>query len=389
MKNIKKNNPNIILISDFDLSRMHGAVVRIMAFVYNCKERGIQVTIVAPKPSKTELMLDLKGIELSYISIKQKEKSIINTLIKARALIKRARELQDKNSIFLIETSILGGYFAISGFVEYILDVHGIVFSEVSYSDYPNRIQKMFCSKSTEFLEKIAVKRAKKVIVVSNSMKKYIADKWKKAANEIIVIPNGYFDSIVSNITKSKIKEKKGMITFVGLLSKWANIEKIIRVADILKNEKATFYIVGDDPDNYRQKLEYLVHSLGLTNVVFTGSVPLQEAYKIIARSDIVIFPFPRLICTEVACPIKVLEYIAFGKPMVLDEVSDISRYLKEKDAALICNPNSDTEFAENIRLLLKDEKLRKRIGSNAKNISKEFSWEIQGYKLVEILKNM
>jgi glycosyltransferase involved in cell wall biosynthesis len=270
MKYTPTNHLNIVIIADVDLSRFGGDTGRIMAFASELKNNGMDVTIVAPKPINNGIMIDSHDINLAYIAVKQRGGSIINLFKRTRALIKKAKELQKENTIFLIEMSPLGGYFAIAGFSGYVLDVHGIAFDEISYATLPWYIPKNFYRRYIAFLEKVAVKRAAKVITVSEAMAAFIANEWKVQKDKISIIPNGYFASQVANVTEKRINDSKGMVTFVGLLAKWASVDKIIRVASLLKNEKATFYIVGDGPQNYRQELEELVHSYGLTNVVFT-----------------------------------------------------------------------------------------------------------------------
>ena len=385
MKNTPTNHLNIVIIADVDLSRFSGDTGRIMAFASELKNNGMEITIVAPKPINNEMMIDSHDINFAYIAVKQRGGSIINLFKRTQALIKKAKELQKENTIFLIEMSPVGGYFAITGFSGYVLDVHGIVFDEIDYASLPWYIHKILYRKYMYFLEKVAVQKAAKVITVSKAMAEFITNEWKIPKDKISIIPNGYFTSQVANITEKRVGESKGMVTFVGVLAKWASIDKIIRAANILKNEEATFYIVGDDPYNYRQELEELSRSYGLTNVVFTGSVPLEKAYEMVARSEVVLSPLEKALSKIVCCPIKVLEYMAFGKAMVLDEVSDLSKYLKEKDAALVCDPDNEEEFAENIRLLLKNSKLRKRIGDNAKRLAEDFPWEKQGQKLAKV----
>jgi len=235
-------------------------------------------------------------------------------------------------------------------------------------------------------LEKIAAKRARKVIAVSDSMANFIKLKWGIDETKIEVIPNGYFESQVSTIFDKHLMEEKGLITFVGALSRWANIEKIIYAANYLRNEMAYFLIIGGGPSDYMKELKEHANELKLNNIKFMGSVPLNEAYEMIAKSEILLLPFPKSLCTYVANPIKVLEYMAFGKAMVLDGVSDIANFLNENNAALVCDYKNEMEFAENIRRLLRNSELRKEIGSNANILSKDFSWAMQGRRLAKLL---
>ena len=383
---MKNANTHVIIVADMDLSRLSGDVVRTVAFATELKKKFDNVTIISSKPTKDEIV-NLNGINRIYTSVKNEGGSIPNIFKRTYALINKAKELKCDDSIFLIETSPLGGYFSLFGFSNYVLDVHGIHFSEIDYAAPPWYISKRLYKKFIKFLEKRAINNAVKVNTVSKSMSNFIHIEFNVPKDKIELIPNGFFDYKVRNTNRKKIAESRGLVTFVGNLAKWANVDKIIQVANILKGEKVMFYIVGDGI--YRQGLERLMKKYKLDNVVLTGHIPLDEAYEIIAQSEIMLLPFPKDICTEVACPIKVLEYMAFGKAMVIDEVDDISRLLKKKNAALVCDPFSNEDFAEKVRFLLNNDKIREEIGYNAQVISKEFSWENQGQKLVEVLENI
>ena len=74
-------------------------------------------------------------------------------------------------------------------------------------------------------------------------------------------------------------KETKEIISFIGLLAKWANVDKVINAANALKKEDVSFYIVGNGPD--RGRLEQMVKEYDLNNITFTGFVPIDNAYEI------------------------------------------------------------------------------------------------------------
>jgi glycosyltransferase involved in cell wall biosynthesis len=54
-------------------------------------------------------------------------------------------------------------------------------------------------------------------------------------------------------------------------------------------------------------------------------------------------------------------------------------------DAALVSDPSKPEEFVENVRRLLNDEGLRKRLGMRARKLAENFTWEKQGEKLVRL----
>jgi len=382
-----KKKLSVIIAADIDVSKFAGDTGRTLAFASELKKQNCDVTLVVPVPKKNEMMIRLSDIRIEYVPIKRQDRSILNILLRRHLIIKRVKQL-NKNSILLIETSVLGGHFALAGVSNYIVDVHGIAFDEVNFANLPWFLPKHIYRLYIYLLEKIAVRKSARVIAVSKTMAHFISNEWKIPENKVTVIPNGYFSSRLNAVLKKGIQEEKGTVTFVGYLTKWGMIDKIIRTAIKLKNEVKKFYIVGEGTEEYLQYLKNLVRESEIDNIVFTGKVPLERAYEIIAQSEILLLPFPRSICTEVACPIKVIEYMAFGKAMVLDNVGDLPKLLEKKNAALVSNPNDETDFIDKIKILLENEYIRKQIGYNAKKIASNFTWEHQTKKLLKILEN-
>lgn len=385
MRKSTSEHRKILIVADIDISRNSGDTCRTLAFASNLAEDGFTITLLIPKPKSDVYMINCNNIKLEFITQSQRESSFLNLLRRRIALIKNAKRLKD-NNIIIIETSVLGGYFALFGFSDYILDMHGLSFDEIQFVKLPWYLPNIIWQKITYFLELLSVKKSSKIIVVSNSMLNFITNKWNINANKIEVIHNGYFDNEIEEINNMKLMKEKGMVTFVGVLARWANIEKILFAAKHIEN--ANFYIVGPIQKNYQQELAKIIKEAKIKNVIFTGSVPLKKAYELIAKSEIVLLPFPRSLCTEVAWPIKITEYMALKKPIIIDNVGDISDILREKNAALICDPNNWKEFLMNIKILLHNDKLKEQISHNSKILAKEYSWKNNCKKLINLLKN-
>lgn len=377
------------MVADIDIGRFGGDTVRTLAFATYLSENGVEVKLVVPKPSKDIPIIDCSKLELHIVDVTQKNKSFLNLVRRRRALIKEVKLLKNDASVLLIETSVLGGYFAISGFSGYILDVHGIAFDEVKYAKFPWYAPKFIYTKFINAIEIIAVKRAAKVVSVSQSMSDFIHSNWGKASTDIAIIPNGYFEPLVSKVRENCTLEETGMVSFVGLLVSWANIDKIIDCAYDLRNEKIKFYIIGGGDNLYISKLKERASNLGLENVVFTGSLPIEKAYDMICKSQVLLLPFPKSLCTEVANPIKVLEYMAFGKAMVMDEVCDLSKELKNRNAAIVTDQTNNAEFTRGIKELIDNEELRTKLGKNAESMSHNFPWGVQGKKLYDLIQSV
>lgn len=376
---------NVVIAADIDVSRPFGDTGRTLAFATGLQARGYQVALIAPPPKEPETMIATDGLRLEFIPVKQVRGSLYNMACRMWSLVQRAKKLCRKNNaILMVETSQLGGYFALLGAKDYILDMHGINFDEVAYARLPWYIPRKAYARFVKYVEKKGLMSASRVIAVSLAMADFLKNKLHVDPAKISIIPNGYFAAALDKIVNMGCQEEDGAVIFVGLLEKWAAVDKVMRAADVLRDEKATFYIVGDGP--HREELEMMKEQLALDNVIFTGKVPLHEAYAMIARSEIALLPFPKTIATEVACPIKVIEYMALGKAMIIDDVSDLSHLLKDHEAALMGDPDREQEFVGNIKLLLYGPEMRKRIGDRARALAENYSWDLQVEKLHKIL---
>lgn len=378
----------VLLVSEADLSKPVGKTMKITALASELANNGIDVILMVPDFGSIEPgVATSPNLELHLVRSKGKMGTLTAMVSRCWGLIKETKNRlrKEHNTLLQIEGTVLGGYFALAGFSDYVLNADGLSFAEALYGGLPWFVPPKLYSRYLKWLERLSARRASKVIAISQTLKDYFTKNFGVPEAKIEVVRNGYFESKISRL--EPVEEIEGMVSFIGLLARWAKVDKVIRAADALKNERATFYIVGDGPS--RSELEKIAESHNLSNVVFTGYVPIDEAYKIIAQSEVVLSPMDDSLSKTISCPIKQIEYMALGKAMVIDGVGEISALLKNNNAALVCNPHDENEFVEGIRRLIHDKELRRNISSQASRLSQDFTWGKQGKKLVEILNKV
>lgn len=373
---------NICIVADVDLSKPHGNTIKVVSTAVELNKHGHNVCVVATKHSEAKQIKEADSIETH--AIPPIGGSVAKTLRRNLMLVSKGKEIKRQtNSILHIETSPLGGYFALAGVSNYVLGVHGIYFDELRFARLPRYLPLGLYQKLTYFQEKLAVRRASRIVAVSTPMKEFIVKEWNVPPAKVEVVHNGYFASKVEKL--GGVPVKRGMISFVGVIARWAVVDKIVEAAYALRHRDISFYIVGDGQD--RGKIEEMVKKYDLKNVIMTGVVPIDKSYEIMSSSEILLAPFPRTLALEVASPIKLMEYMALGKPMVVDDVGEIPSILKKNDAALVSDPLDQKDFTRKIEQLLDDEELKHKISSNAKKLSSDFSWEKQGERLSNIYR--
>jgi len=382
LEEVFKISKTICIAHGGDVSEPSGGTNRVIAFATALRDAGFDVHLIVPSP-KRRFSSDLQNIRIHTVPIKAG--GVKDQPIRALLISLKAKRIAEKNNAILqIEHSTLAGFATLIGCSDFVLDMHDLAFMSPLYGNLPfaKVVQKFIY-----MIEKRAVTKAFKIIVVSNPMKEFIIKEWDISEDKIVVIPNGYFESKIKGLEKNDRVIDEHMIVRLGTLFRHLDVENVINLAKSLTDENIKIYLIGDG--ELRPYLEERIRRENLRNIVITGWLPYEEAIRLTAKAKLVFLTIKRSLTTEMACPIKILDYAALGKPMVLSDVSELSKTFKENQAALVSNPENPDAFIENVRVLLENENLRKRISSNAKKLVKDFTWEKQGEKLVKMMERL
>lgn len=371
----------VCIVHGSDLSIPNGATDRVIAFVNGLVNADYDIHLVVPKPKDT-LPDDVEGVYVHTIN--SMERGVTNQITRATQLSLKAKKVANNtNALLQIEHSTLAGFASILGCSDFILDMHDLCYTDPLYLNLPFSRYVQRCIYN---IEEYAVKNASKIIVVSEPMKKFIIGEWDVPEDRVEVIPSGFFASKISDsISQSRVDPN--VISRVGSLFVHLDIDAIVALADSLQGTDVKIHLVGGGVAE--DKLNVKIKSHNLENVVIRGWVPHNEALRIMQSSLLTFESISNTMTTRLASPIKILNYAALGKPIVLSDVSELSEVFKENDAALVSDPSDIDQFVENVHLLLDDANLRNRLGNNALNLVYGYSWEKQGEKLAKILDDM
>lgn len=123
-------------------------------------------------------------------------------------------------------------------------------------------------------------------------------------------------------------------------------------------------HFIGDG--RYRKPIESFIRRENLTeNVFFHGFTSVDEYYRILAESDILLAPS----CTtkdgdtEGGAPVVVIEAQAAGKPVVSTLHCDIPEVVLHKKTGLLCSEHDTDALASNLIKLIKSSSLREDLG--------------------------
>lgn len=181
--------------------------------------------------------------------------------------------------------------------------------------------------------------------------------------------------------------EKKNIILYLGQLHGGQYVNIFIEAANLvlLEHPDTVFLIIGQ---GYRlNQLRELVARLGIEgSIIFTGSIPHSLVPGYIATSDICVACFENNELTVCKSPLKVVEYLASGKPIVASSVGEIPNMVG--DAGLLVEPGNHRLLAEAIVNLIRDPQLRQKMAFAARQRAEiRYNWEKTSKNLLAAYK--
>ena len=157
----------------------------------------------------------------------------------------------------------------------------------------------------------------------------------------------------------------------------------VSRVVEVLKRvqkrvPEARLLVVGKGFSGEEEELLELARKAGLTNAVeYVGFVEPETLPAYFAQADVAIYPFDDTLVNRTKCPVKLLELLAAGVPVVAEAVGQNREYICHTETGWLVPPGDVDSFAEAVTRLLEDAQLRERLGqAAARDVRERFAWE-------------
>jgi glycosyltransferase involved in cell wall biosynthesis len=228
---------------------------------------------------------------------------------------------------------------------------------------------------------KRALKKARKIITVSDFTRKEVLEYYKEAKKEkISVVYNGFNDDLYREIDDQKkisiISEKYGLdfpfFLYVGRLEKKKNIHRLIEAFSLLKEDnediEEKLVLVGSAGLAY-DEIKYMIKGLDLEDqVISLGWVEEEDLPYIFNKAEAFIFP-----SLYEGFGIPVLQAMASGLPVLSSDLE----VLKEVsgDSVLFFNRLDPVDLASKMKKIIKDDNLKEKLKFKGLRKSETFSW--------------
>lgn len=178
------------------------------------------------------------------------------------------------------------------------------------------------------------------------------------------------------------------VLLYLGSLHPWKGVEILIRTMQYVTG--AILKIAGGIATRIAE-LRSLAEQLNVDGrVEFMGPIDPIKRFEVIAAADICLLPSSdSSIGSRFTSPLKLFEYLAMSKPIVASDLPALREILQHNETALLTAVGDERKFAESINLLLADPGLRARLGANAKEISRRYSWQARAKGILGFIQQL
>jgi glycosyltransferase involved in cell wall biosynthesis len=184
------------------------------------------------------------------------------------------------------------------------------------------------------------------------------------------------------------------VILYIGTLADWQGLEMLVAALPaVLAAQPVHLRIVGRGRSRQRKVLARQIRKMGLeAHVSVEPAVPHHCVPELLAASDVCVAPLAlndRNV-TQGCCPIKVIESMAAGRPLVAANLPVVRELAREDVDALLFAPGDSADLARQILRVLTDRELAERLAANAATRAHmEFTWHAAQKRLIRVYERV
>jgi glycosyltransferase involved in cell wall biosynthesis len=351
--NYRKDVPVIFIVIDGGPAR----VERITKMATSLKQCGVDVRVVYPEG--TEALTDYETIRLSRLRLPYLSKlsfylHLFLFLVWSKPRLVHFVNYPDYAMVAICLAKYLGRFKVV-----YDRRSH---WSEILTHTNPR--SKWLAS----IIETVAEQLSDGISVVVPAFKEDLS----KQTGKVVVVPNGVDLEV---FRPEPVSSSIPTVTCVGALTESEGARVFIEAASIVKGRlgQVDFVWVGSGSEDAAYKA--LSAQLG-AGVRFTGWVRHSDVSKYINRSDVCISAVLPWRSADVAFPVKLFEYSACVKPVVVSSTTGHLQLIADGVNGLVYQSGNASDLADKVVMLLRDPALRERLAKQGRKLAEKYSWD-------------
>ena len=243
-----------------------------------------------------------------------------------------------------------------------------------------------------EYTIRLAVKRAKKILVPSNFTKKKLVKTFELPANKVNVtyeaaddvfvdageqgIPEGKINQVLSNYGVHK-----PFIIYVGAAFPYKNLNTLLSALLLLPEKIRLVY--SSSRNAFVERLVEKAKELEVAHrLITTGFVPNEELAVLYKQAECLVFP-----SLSEGFGLPGLEAMASGCPVVCADIAVFKEVYA--DAAIYFDPKKAKDISDKIESVVKSDKLKNQMRKKGFEQAKKYSWRKMAGETLAVYKEI
>lgn len=244
--------------------------------------------------------------------------------------------------------------------------------------------------KVLKFIEKKMYHHATKIVVVTDSFKKYLINQHNIEEAKIGVFKNGINLKLIKSLSINdvdKLKQKLGLtdkiiISYIGTHGLAHALKFILSSIQKIKNSNIHFLFIGDGAE--KKKLLAYSKSLKVKNFTFLNSMPKQDVLNYISISDYSLVNLKKSDEFLNVIPSKIFENIALYKPVLLGVEGEAKQLIEYYDVGFSFVPENTESFINAIDKIQKID--LHKFKKNCNKMVQDFDRDLIAEKMINFI---
>ena len=269
-----------------------------------------------------------------------------------------------------------------------LFEVNGLPSIELKYH-YPAVAEDRELMDKLRAQEDACLEAADLVVTPSAVTAAYLASRGV-ATERLRVIPNGVELEVFAHAPPEPLDAARPLrLLYAGTFTAWQGVDAAVEALALVRRERpATLTLVGPARARQARELLELAHRLGVAeHVALREPVSQAELAALHHAHDAVLAPLvPNdRNATQGACPLKILEAMAAGTPVIASDLPIVREVAEGGVHALLVRPHSGKAIKDALLRLCAEPGLGARLSAAARaRVEERFGWERAQAALVD-----
>lgn len=265
-----------------------------------------------------------------------------------------------------------------------IYDAHEHVAKQILTKNWVPKLVRRPLSTAYRAFEKLCAYFILDAVVVADPSQTPLYPRQK-----VVVVEN--FPIISEYATKNEIPyaQRCPIVSYVGGLSNHRGVKEMVAAVELINQDRPCRLALAGKFMPKELSLE-LTQQSGWQFVDYKGFLKRPDVYQLLSESKIgivVLHPIPNYVTSQ---PVKLLEYMAVGLPVIVSDFPYYRQYVENNNCGIMVNPLRPQELADAIQWLLDHPENAEIMGKRGRNaVHEKYNWHGEAQKLIDLYRTL